>query len=337
MSCLGGLTGLFFLFPNVGFSTCRLPDSTGNLIPQGTVCFEGRWLNDVIGTSDVLGRRVAGQTQGLAYAGYYLYNWLSFHGKAYLKYSQLLSGKPDRDWQKTSEQFFLQLGHPLDQKIYGSAGWLPLPFGVNRDLYRYQLRSRGDAFWGGPVKGLRVSLKIRDDLRLELGGGAGSEEQLSKLPSQMLAARLTKLTDLLSGTKFIASYQADSLSNTRRSGLASLIYNNNNFTSLEWVRITDDLGDNFSQLFRFVHEQDVEPWSWSLIYEDIRNDSYRLSLGMARQILEVWSLGSSLHYEKLRTDSDRNQGYLLLSMTYGVNETFIPGRRGLGSDQAQTF
>lgn len=323
--CLGGLASLLLISSRPTLASCRLPAASEDQIPLGSTCFEGLLSAGVLGISDKLDRRLGTQALLQSYLGVYASDWLSLHSKSYMKYAYQSHSARETSQQRTTEQFFLQLGQPLDQRVHAALGLLPMPFGVNRDLYRSYLRSRGHKFWSPSLTGLRLSLRVRDDLRLELGGGSQSPDDVREAGSKTLAVRLTKLTDLLSGTKLTASYQADSFANTRRLGLASLIYNNNNFTSLEWVRINEDNSDKFAQLFRFAHEQKLDPWAWNFLYEDIRDDSYRVSLGFARRFLEDWSLSSSFHYEKLRGEDDQHQGYLLLNLAYGISETFRLG------------
>ncbi len=324
--CLSVLLGLA-LFPSLESQAgCRLPEAAAPLvIPLGTICIEGSLGGYGLGVSNTEGRSLISQSLAKAYLALYGSSLVSLHGKFYAKDSGDGSA-----WDRTSEQAFVQLGHPLDHRLYGALGLVPMPFGVNHDLYGYHIRSRGTDFWGSAMSGFRLSLRVRDDLRFEAGGGSKERQvieakNIERIQSQTLAVRLTKLTDLLSGTKLVASYQANSALNTRKLGLATLVYNELNLSSLEWARITEDTNHSFLQLFRFSHEQILDPWRWNLVYEDIKDDSYRLSLGGTRQFLETWSLNFSLHYQRLRRESAKHGGYALFGFNYGLTETFIPG------------
>lgn len=280
-----------------------------------------------IGISDGSSKRTGGVGWAEGYASAFFRPWLSVHGKAYALVNHQVRDEDQTAWQRTTEQAFLQLGHPLIGFAHAAVGRLPLPFGINDEAYRHALDSRASKFWDRSLTGLRLSLRIREDVRAEAGGNWSDASNLGR---DSISFRLTKFVDLLSGTKLIASYQGRADYSTHKMGLGTLVYNEENVTSLEWVRISarEEVG-SFEQVFRFIHRQVARPWAWDLSYEDIRKDSYRLSLGIQKHIealpIDSLTVGASFHYERLRDIKAIHQTFFLFGASYGWATSFIGG------------
>ncbi len=276
------------------------------------------------------GKHASGLAWSEVYGSVFARPWLSLHLKAFGGRTDTngTNQGDDATWNRTTEQFFLQMGHPLQSQVYGAVGRVPLPFGINDVLGRHSLDSRAEGFWDRSATGTRISFLIREDLRGEFGAAWTDEEDVFNSRAEVLSGRLTKLTDLLNGTKLVASYQALTDNSLRKYGLGTIVYHDENRTSLEWVRLTyRDKLDDFQQVFRLVHRQVAHPVSWDFQYEDIRRDSYRLSLQVNRELpLVDWSpctLTGGVHYERLRRAKAVHQGYLLLGLTFGLATSLI--------------
>jgi hypothetical protein len=169
-------------------------------------------------------------------------------------------------------------------------------------------------------------LRLRDDLRLEAGGAWDNRQEFGTRDADSLALRLTQLTDLLGGTKFVASYQLRSgLSDQHRWGLGTLVYSGDNLTSLEWVRITEEGEPAIEQLFRLGYQHIQAPWRWDLVYEDVRRDSYTLSLGGRYQVQGALQLSAQAHYRRIRALEPKHEATVLVGLIYSANQDFVAG------------
>lgn len=273
------------------------------------------------------GREERADTLGVVAEGYfgaYAHPRLSLHGKGYFKEVRIYDRLIDREGSsntKITEQLYLQIGHPLLDHLNGAVGRLPTPFGLNHEFMRYELPTRAGIFWDRTVHGLRLSMKIRSDLRLEAGGAWASREEIASKEAEALTFRLTQYLDLLSGAKLIASYQNHGRREFGKLGVAALVFYTDNVTSLEWVRLADRLSDiSFQQVFRFFHEQTGDDGkSWSLGFEEIRRDSYRIYGGYAWPIFAQAKLGTAVQYQQLRAGRKEDQWWAILSLSQAID------------------
>lgn len=323
--CLFG----YFLGASEIFGACRLRSGVEIQDMSWAFCSENSLTLFASGytgkdeRSDFLG----GVAEG--YFGAYMQPRISLHGKGYFKQVQIYDQKADRSGSsdsKVTEQLFLQLGHPLLDKIYGAAGRLPTPFGLNHEYLRHELPTRANVFWDRTVNGLRMSLKLRNDLRLDVGGAWAKRTEIASDEAEALTFRLTENLDLLGGAKLIASYQNHGKREFGKIGLAALVFYSGNTTSLEWVRLADSFSDrSFQQVFRFVHEQiNPEATSWSMGFEEIRKDSYRLYGGLSWKFLTQTYFGTAVQYQQLRQDHRQDQWWAVLTVTQNID--FQDGR-----------
>jgi len=243
--------------------------------------------------------RTEGGYLGQLYGAVGLGHWFSMHARGAFKELADPNQLEILSYART-QHAFLQLGHPVTDAFYASIGRIDGPFGLNHDLFDLSLPSRARSLWINSVTGGRIGVGRRDGLRLEAGtSNLDQVDPSSGDELKLLSSRLIKGIDLLNGTRLIASYATSSNYQQRRMGLATLVHNDRNRTSLEWVRQTDtSTVVDFKQVFRLVHEQQEESWAWVMAMEEQRRDSYRLSLGTNRNWRYSLIGSLSAHYQR---------------------------------------
>ncbi len=293
------LSGFAGICSAEGLQICQLKTDKWVIYNPYTACLSGygEISERMLAKEDT--NRLKGGYLGQLYGSIGLGHWLSLHVRG--GFRQLAD--PDSDefakYSRT-EQGYVQLGHPISDPIYLSMGRIDAPFGLNHDMYRLSLPSRGRALWISSVNGGRLGFGWRDELRLELGtSNLNQDDPVTGKQRKVLSSRLIRAIDLLNGAKLMASYAASSDYRQRRMGMATLVHNYENRTSLEWVRQTDsETPDVFQQIFRFVHEQQEGNWAWNLAMEEFRRNSYRLSFGLTRPWPRMLFSTLSVHYQK---------------------------------------
>ncbi|MBC7659721.1 MAG: hypothetical protein H7249_08425 [Chitinophagaceae bacterium] len=245
---------------------------------------------------------------------------LSFHFKAYV---EAFVNKPhgqdvEKGVDRTTDQGYVHLGHSLEDPIQLSVGRLPLPFGLRQENLRWELPQRTDAFWDRSVNGAVVTWRARNDLTIDVGGTNKNSNTLADKEFSSFTVRATEHLDLLSGTKLIGSYQNQGGSTVGKMGLATIVFNNDDMSSLEWVRVAEDWKTTtYQQLFRFVYQNRDNDKLWNFEYEDLRHDTWRLAISVGKNVTPDWILGGALQYERQRFDKGSNW-VGLFNVTYAV-------------------
>ncbi len=286
-----------------GLLPCQLKSDKWLIYNPYTACVSGylevaeRALGDT--------NQIRADTAALAqlYGSVALGHWVSFHAKGAYTRQAGINNDEVREY-KRAEQLFLQLGHPVVDPFYASAGRLDAPFGLNHDVFRLNLPSRARRLWLTSVNGGRIGIGSREGYRLEVGtSNLVQPDPVTGEERNVISGRIIRTIDLLEGARLIASYASSSDYGQRRMGFATLVHHEENRTSLEWIRVTEGaLPDYFDQVFRFVHEQQTRNWSWVVGIEEIRKDSYRLSWGARRPWVYQLVGNMSVHYQKEREE-----------------------------------
>lgn len=251
---------------------------------------------------------------------FFFYPKVSVHWKGYAKgyYNTYKESDPNSDLVRVTDQAFLHFGHSLVDPIQLSVGRLPLPFGLHHEVLRYQLPHRNEIFWDRSVNGAIISWRFRKDLIIDVAGTNKNPDELADKEFSAFTIRATKHLDLLSGAKLIGSYQNTGGKSAGKMGLATLVVNNDDVSSLEWERIADNWKtQTYQQLFRFVYQARDEDKQYTFEYEDIRRDSYRTGLSLGKQMSENLVFGTALQYERLRFTKQSNWVFLL-NLTYNI-------------------
>jgi hypothetical protein len=237
------------------------------------------------------------------YGSVALGHWISLHARgAYTRQAGINHDEVGE--YKSAEHLFVQLGHPVVDRFYAAAGRLDAPFGLNHDVFRLNLPSRGRRLWLTGVNGGRIGLGSREGFRLEVGtSNLGQPDPVTGKERNVISGRLIRTIDLLEGARVMASYAGSSDYGQTRVGLATLVHHDENRTSLEWIRVTEEaLPHAFDQVFRFVHEHQQKDLTWVLGIEELRKDSYRLSWGARRPWVYDLIASMSVHYQKEREE-----------------------------------
>lgn len=312
--------GLSLLASRMARAACRLENSDWLEEQSWALCTDGDVQTFARAQSGEEGRDQGGLFTSEVYASFFVRYWLSIHGKAHALYETWDRDKARTRSDRRTDQAFFQLGHPLLNSVHGAAGRLPLPFGLNLDPFRFSTPTRTAQFWDIAETGARFSLRLRDDVRLEGGATWKERRTWGKEEPDAMAIRLTQLTDLLGGTKFVASYQVrGNVADGQRWGLATLVYSGEDRTNLEWVRITPEGGESFQQIFRFGYQHVIKKWRWDFVYEDVRKDSYTLSIGCRYRLYDKLELSTQAHYRRLRQPDSSHSGTALLGLSYGLS------------------
>lgn len=251
---------------------------------------------------------------------FFLWPKVSLHWKGYAKgyYDTFKESDAKTELVRVTDQGFLHFGHSLIDPIQLSIGRLPLPFGLHHEILRYQLPHRNESFWDRSVNGAIVSWRFRKDLVIDVGGTNKNEEDLADREFSAFTIRATQHIDLLTGAKLIGSYQNTGGQSAGKMGLATIVFNNDDVSSLEWMRIAENWKTlNYQQLFRFVYQARDKDKLYTFEYEDLRRDSYRTGLSLAYQSTEDLIFGTALQYERLRATGDSNWAYLL-NLSYNL-------------------
>ncbi len=321
---------LFFLFLGATLNTighaqgllpCQMSNDRWLIFNPYTACLTGYLELSERVLAQKGETRAEGGYLGQLYGAVGLGHWASLHARGALKELADADREEILPYART-QHAFLQLGHPIADPLYASVGRLDAPFGLNHDLFELSLPSRARSLWITSVTGGRIGVGRRDSLRLEAGtSDSGQVNPISGKEMMLLSGRLIKGIDLLSGTRLIASYAASSNYQERRMGLATLVHSNSNRTSLEWIRQTDVTTlDDFKQTFRFVHEQQEDHWAWVMAMEELRRDSYRLSLGTNRNWR--YSLIGSLSVHYLRQANEPREHFIVMA-GIGIGKAWV--------------
>jgi hypothetical protein len=250
----------------------------------------------------------------------YALPWASIHWKGYAKaYVDTYKNRDaDTDVVRVTDQAFLHLGHALSDPLQLSFGRLPLPFGLHHETLRYQLPHRNESFWDRSVNGAVFTWRARAGLMLDIGGTNKNESDLADREFSAYTIRAIQHLDLLNGSKLIGSYQNKGGKSAGKMGLATLVFYNEDISSLEWVRIADDYRiQTYQQLFRFVYQITDNDKHWTFEYEDLRRDSYRLALSFTKEVAQSLTFGSAAQYERMRVERTSNW-VLLVNLTYNL-------------------
>lgn len=253
---------------------------------------------------------------GEAYGSISFGHVLSLHLKGVIKDMPQLDFDHSISMRQT-EYAFLQLGNPIVDSIYAASGIIDAPFGLDHRVHRFSLPGRTDKLWPHSVRGSRGSIRWRDDLLLEFGAHQNQRSDLESQQQQIISGRLVQNIDLLHGTRLIGSYLSSADYMEREVGLATLVHNEGNRTSLEWVRKTSAASDqSFEQVFRFVHEQQEDTWLWNLTMEELSQDSYIIKYGAQKAWTESFSGLVCLQYQRERIEPSHKHLTLLLGIDY---------------------
>ena len=234
---------------------------------------------------------------------YFLWPKVSVHFKGYVKgfYAKPNEGEPESRFDHSTDQGFLHFGHKLVDRFQLSVGRLPLPFGLHHEMYRFELPQRTEEFWDRSINGAVIRWRPRSDFTLDLGGTNKNPDKLADKDFSAFALRATQHLDLLSGTKLIGSYQNHGGSTVGKMGLASIVFYNDDLTSLEWIRIAENWRtQSYQQLFRFVYQNRSGDNLWTFEYDDLRRDSWRTVLSMGHNFTSDLVCGGALQYERDR-------------------------------------
>jgi hypothetical protein len=263
--------------------------------------------------------QIRADTAALAqlYGSVALGHWISLHAKGGYTRQSGIDRKEVREY-KRAEHAFVQLGHPVVDPFYASAGRLDAPFGLNHDVFRLNLPSRARRLWLNSVNGGRIGIGSREGYRLEVGtSNLVQPDPITGEERNMISGRIIRTIDLLEGARLIASYASSSDYGQRRVGFATLVHHDESRTSFEWIRVTEaSLPDYYDQVFRFVHEQQNKNWSWVLGIEELRKDSYRLSWGARRPWIHKLVGSMSVHYQREREEA-RHRWVLMVGLGIG--------------------
>ncbi|RYZ57933.1 MAG: hypothetical protein EOP07_08485 [Proteobacteria bacterium] len=265
-------------------------------------------------TSGLAGTALATDTS------YFLWPKVSLHFKAYAKgtYRAAKVGESGGDFSPSTDQAFIHFGHKLEDPIQLSVGRLPLPFGLRHEILRYELPQRTEVFWDRSVNGAVLSWRAKSDFTLDIGGTNKNEDDLADKEFSAFTIRATQHMDLLSGTKLIGSYQNHGGSTVGKMGLATIVFYNDDLTSIEWVRIAENWKtQTYQQLFRFVYQNRDEDKLWTFEYDDIRRDSWRMVLSVGKNLTPDLVAGGAIQYERQRFDR-RSNWVALLNLNYAL-------------------
>jgi hypothetical protein len=311
---LGALTSIAHA---EGLLPCQLKTDKWLIYNPYTACVSGyleiseRALGDNNQTRD--------DTAALAqlYGSVALGHWFSLHAKGAYTRQAGVNYKEQREY-KRAEHAYIQLGHPVVDPFYASAGRLDAPFGLNHDIFRLNLPSRARRLWLTSVNGGRIGVGSREGYRLEVGtSNLVQPDPVTGEERNVISGRIVRTIDLLEGARVIASYASSSDYGQRRVGFATLVHHEENRTSFEWIRVTEaTLPEYYDQVFRFVHEQQGKKWSWVLGIEEMRKDSYRLSWGMKRPWVYKLVGNMSVHYQKER-EEPRHHWIVIVGLGFG--------------------
>ncbi|MBC7531337.1 MAG: hypothetical protein H7318_07145 [Oligoflexus sp.] len=251
---------------------------------------------------------------------YFILPKVSAHFKAYAKarYEKRKSAKSDGDVGRSTDQGFIHFGHKLEDPLQLSIGRLPLAFGLHHEILRYELPQRTEAFWDRSVNGAVITWRVKSDLTLDVGGTNKNADKLADKEFSAFTIRATQHLDLLSGTKLIGSYQNHGGSTVGKMGLATIVFHNDDLTSLEWVRIAENWRtQTYQQLFRFVYQNRDHDNLWTFEYDDLRRDSWRMVLSLGKNVNPDLVAGGALQYERQRFDK-RSNWVGLLNLNYAL-------------------
>ena len=310
---------LLFGFTKIGFSQCVLEGDETLSDLKGAFCsVNNLHLFGLGAESDGLVREGA-----LAFdtnTSVYVFPKVSAHWKGYAKtYGKKYRGDElQTDLVRKTDQGFVHFGHNQSDAVRVSLGRLPLPFGLHHEILRYQLPQRNELFWDRSVNGAVVTWRVRTDLNLDLAGTNKNSSELADREFSSFAMRATQHLDLLSGAKLVASYKNTGGKSAGKMGLAALVFNNDDISSLEWIRIADNWKTStHQQLFRFVYQVRENDKSYTFEYEDIRRDSYRTVFSVGKRLPFDVLLGGALQYERYRFKRQSNW-VAILNLTYVV-------------------
>ncbi len=300
-----------------GLLPCQLKSDKWLIYNPYTACVSGYLEVSERALGDTNQTRADTAALAQLYGSVALGHWVSFHAKGAYTRQAGVNHDDVREY-KRAEQLFLQLGHPVVDPFYASAGRLDAPFGLNHDVFRLNLPSRARRLWLTSVNGGRIGIGSREGYRLEVGtSNLVQPDPVTGEERNVISGRIIRTIDLLEGARLIASYASSSDYGQRRIGFATLVHHEENRTSFEWIRVTEGaLPDYFDQVFRFVHEQQTRNWSWVIGIEEIRKDSYRLSWGARRPWVYQLVGNMSIHYQKER-EEPRHHWVVMVGLGFG--------------------
>lgn len=304
-----------------GLLPCQLTTDKWLIYNPYTACVSAYAEAFGRGMADKDGNQAEPGVLAQAYGSVGLGHWTSLHLRGGFSGVNDAEDKEFKEYHRL-EQFFLQLGHPIVDPFYASVGRIDAPFGLNHDDFRLSLPSRAQRLWLSSVNGGRIGLGTRDGFRLEVGtSNLDQEDPVTGEERTMISGRIVTAIDLLDGARIMASYASSSDYGQRRMGLATLVHNNDSRTSLEWIRLTEQIVPNdFQQIFRFVHEQQQKTWSWVLAIEEMRREGYRISYGVSRP-WEYNLIGTlSAHYQK---EPWEPRDHFILMMGIGIGRAWV--------------
>ncbi len=311
--------GFLFLWTNLAFGQCVLSDEESVSDMGGAVCSVNNLHLFAFG-SESDDRQSESSLTFDTDTSIYALPWMSVHWKGYAKgYIDTYKNRDaESDVVRTTDQAYFHLGHALNDPLQLSVGRVPLPFGLHHEVLRYQLPHSNEQFWDRSVNGAVFTWRARAGLLLDVGGTNKNPDELADREFSSYTLRATQHLDLLSGSKLIASYQNTGGKSAGKMGLATLVFYNDDVSSLEWIRVADNYKtQTYEQLFRFVYRVTDKEKHWTFEYEDLRRDSYRMGLSFAKEAAKNLVFGTAVQYERMRREKSSNW-VLLFNLTYNL-------------------